>query len=61
MLSSVLNSERVIEVNILIMQAFQKLREILASHKDLGQTPFKWKILLNYLFTIDINNVIFLI
>jgi hypothetical protein len=35
MLSSVLNSERAIEVNIAIMRAFVRLREILASHKDL--------------------------
>lgn len=35
MLSSALNSERAIEVNILIMRAFVKLREMIASHKDL--------------------------
>ena len=37
MLSSVLNSERAIEVNILIMRAFVKLREMIASHKDLAR------------------------
>ncbi len=37
MLSSVLNSDRAIEVNIAIMRAFVRLREILASHKDLAQ------------------------
>ena len=37
MLSSVLNSERAIEVNILIMRAFVKLREMIASHKDLSR------------------------
>ena len=37
MLSSVLNSERAIDVNIAIMRAFVKLREILASHKDLAR------------------------
>jgi hypothetical protein len=37
MLSSVLNSERAIEVNIAIMRAFVRLREILASHKDLAR------------------------
>ncbi len=37
MLSSVLRSERAIQVNILIMRAFVKLREILASHKDLAR------------------------
>ena len=35
MLSSVLNSDRAIQVNILIMRAFVRLREMLASHKDL--------------------------
>ena len=33
MLSSVLNSERAIQVNILIMRAFVKLRHILSGHK----------------------------
>ena len=37
MLSSVLNSDRAIEVNIQIMRTFTKLREILASHKDLAR------------------------
>ena len=37
MLSSVLNSARAIEVNIAIMCAFVKLREILATHKDLAR------------------------
>ncbi|MCK4401987.1 ORF6N domain-containing protein [bacterium] len=35
MLSSVLNSKRAIQVNIQIMRTFTKLREILATHKDL--------------------------
>lgn len=35
MLSSVLNSERAIEVNIHIMRAFVKQREMIASNKDL--------------------------
>jgi hypothetical protein len=34
MLSSVLNSERAISVNIAIMRAFVKLRQILSTHKD---------------------------
>ena len=33
MLSSVLNSEQAIQVNILIMRAFVKLRHILSGHK----------------------------
>lgn len=37
MLSSVLNSERAIEVNIAIMRAFVKLREMLGTHKELAQ------------------------
>jgi phage regulator Rha-like protein len=36
MLSSVLQSQRAIQVNIEIMRAFVKLREMLASHKDLA-------------------------
>lgn len=36
MLSGVLNSERAIEVNIAIMRAFVRLREILLTHKDLA-------------------------
>jgi hypothetical protein len=35
MLSSVLNSKRAIEVNILIMRAFVRLREMISSHKEL--------------------------
>ena len=37
MLSSVLNSGRAIHVNIAIMRAFVKLREMLATHKDLAR------------------------
>lgn len=36
MLSSVLNSERAIEVNIEIMRAFVRQRQLLISHKDLA-------------------------
>jgi len=36
MLSSVLNSERAIQVNIMIMRAFTKLKEMLLTHKDLA-------------------------
>jgi phage regulator Rha-like protein len=35
MLSSVLNSERAIQVNIQIMRTFAKLRQILATHEEL--------------------------
>ncbi len=37
MLSSVLHSDRAIEVNIAIMRAFVQLREILGTHKDLAR------------------------
>ena len=37
MLSSVLNSKRAIQVNIAIMRTFVKLRELLATHKDLAE------------------------
>lgn len=37
MLSSVLNSERAIAVNIQIMRTFTKIREMLATHKELKQ------------------------
>ena len=37
MLSSVLNSERAVQVNIQIMRAFTQLREMLANHKELRQ------------------------
>ena len=36
MLSSALNSERAIQVNIEIMRTFVRLREMIASHKDLA-------------------------
>jgi len=35
MLSSVLKSKRAVQVNIAIVRAFIKLRELLATHKDL--------------------------
>ncbi|MFH1414362.1 MAG: ORF6N domain-containing protein [Candidatus Omnitrophota bacterium] len=35
-LSSVLNSDRAIQVNIMIMRAFVKLRQILLTHKELA-------------------------
>jgi hypothetical protein len=35
MLSSVLNSDRAIQVNIQIMRTFTRLREMLVGHKDL--------------------------
>ncbi|MBW2066612.1 MAG: hypothetical protein JRJ03_17005 [Deltaproteobacteria bacterium] len=35
MLSSVLNSDRAIEVNIAIMRAFMRLRQMLSTHEEL--------------------------
>jgi phage regulator Rha-like protein len=37
MLSSVLRSERAVQINVLIMRAFVKLRELLATNKDLSE------------------------
>lgn len=37
MLSSVLKSERAVQVNIAIMRVFVRLREVMASHRDLSQ------------------------
>lgn len=37
MLSSVLKSKRAIQVNIVIMRAFTRLRQIIASHKELAE------------------------
>jgi hypothetical protein len=37
MLSSVLPSERAVELNIMIIRAFVRLREYLATHKDLAR------------------------
>jgi len=37
MLSSILNSERAVQVNIQIMRTFTRLRELMISHKDLAR------------------------
>ena len=37
MLSSVLNSERAVQINIEIMRAFVRLRQMVLSHKDLAR------------------------
>jgi len=37
MLSSVLNSQRAIKVNIIIMRAFVRLREMASAHKELAR------------------------
>jgi hypothetical protein len=37
MLSSVLNSDRAVQVNIEIMRAFVRLRETVSTHKDLAR------------------------
>jgi hypothetical protein len=37
MLSSVLNSERAVQMNFLIVRAFVKLRQVLATHRDLAR------------------------
>ena len=38
MLSSVLNSDRAIEVNVAIMRAFVQLRRMIGSHEELART-----------------------
>ena len=49
MLSSVLNSERAVEINIEIMRAFVRLREMMLSNKDLArkldalERKFAWR------------------
>ena len=50
MLSSVLNSERAIQINIQIMRAFTKLREVIATHKDLGRKIEEHDQQIKYLF-----------
>ena len=42
MLSSVLHSKRAIQVNIAIMHAFVKLRQILSTHKELAHILPSW-------------------
>ena len=37
MLSSVLNSDRAVQMNIIIIRAFVQLRELLASHKEMAK------------------------
>jgi len=37
MLSSVLNSERAVQMNILIVRAFVNLREVVATHRELAR------------------------
>ncbi len=37
MLSSVLNSKQAVQVNIEIMRAFVRLRELMSTHKDLAR------------------------
>ena len=41
MLSTVLNSERAIAVNIAVMRTFVRLRRILATHKELAETAHR--------------------
>ncbi len=44
MLSSVLNSDRAIQINILIMRAFVRLRQLISSNKDLANRVDKLEI-----------------
>ena len=52
MLASVLNSKRAIQVNIQIMRTFTKLRELLATHKELKQKIDKMEKKYDYQFKV---------
>ena len=52
MLSSVLNSDRAIKVNIQIMRTFTRLREMLMTHKDLKEKIEKMEKKYDYQFKI---------
>lgn len=52
MLSSVLNSERAIQVNIQIMKAFVRLREMVFTHKELKQKIEKMERKYDYQFKV---------
>ncbi len=59
MLSSVLNSQRAIHVNIQIMRTFTRLREMLMTHKDLKQKIEEMEKKYNYnsrLFLMPLSN-----
>jgi len=57
MLSSVLNSRRAVQVNIQIMRTFTKLREKLASHKELRQKIEKMEKKYDYQFKVVFNAI----
>lgn len=44
MLSAVLRSQRAVEMSILVMRAFVKLREMVASNRDLAQRMEKLEV-----------------
>ena len=52
MLSSVLKSERAIEMNIIIMRAFVKIRNLIYSYKDLAEEMEKTKKQIGRIFKI---------
>jgi hypothetical protein len=52
MLSSVLKSERAIEMNIIIMRAFVKIRNLIYSNKDLAEEVEKMKKQIGQIFRI---------
>lgn len=52
MLSSVLNSERAIQINIQIMRVFTRLREMLATHQDLQKKIEAHDQQIQYIFNI---------
>ena len=44
MLSSVLRSERAVQVNVMIIRAFVRIRELIAANKDLAQRVSKLEV-----------------
>jgi len=57
MLSSVLNSKRAIQVNIQIMRTFTKIREMLATHKELKQKIEEMEKKYDYQFKIVFDTI----
>jgi hypothetical protein len=57
MLSSVLNSERAIQVNIQIMRTFTKIREMLVTHKELRRKIEEMEKKYDYQFKIVFNAI----
>lgn len=57
MLSSILNSDRAIQVNIQIIRTFTKLREMMATHKKLREKIETMEKKYNYQFKIVFETI----